>query len=353
MKRSITVENVTYSSIAEAAEKYNISYSTVLYRLEHNWCIEEVFGIKKHKYCALKKKIPISVENVKYSCIEDAAKAHGIKAGTVKSRLRRGWTINQAFGVKQKILVAGKSVTVEGVKYGNLRLAAEAYGCDQDTVRSRVTKCGWTLRQALNIDKRKKTVSIKGVIYPSLHAAADDFGVPSEVVYRRIKRGYSPVDALTTIYTPIVINKKSHIKIKVAGERYNSIKDAANFYQLSYGRVIARIRAGWTTEEVFGLKSRKEHLVIKGRKHSSLSEAARYHNISPKIAMQRISFGWSIEEALELKCRKVKTLKRKEITIKGKKYPSLSAAAKAHGINRCTVNYRLKKGWSLQEAFEL
>ena len=43
----------------------------------------------------------------------------------------------------------------------------------------------------------------------------------------------------------------------------------------------------------------------------------------------------------------------KKIVIEGRKYPSIAAAAKYYKIGHNSVRDRIKKGWSIEQAFEL
>ncbi|MFA0689271.1 hypothetical protein [Vibrio splendidus] len=99
-----------------------------------------------------------------------------------------------------------KTLTVEGVEFPSRSAAARHYGLNPKLVNERVTKFGWTLEQALELEPRpkgdyRKKVVIDGIEYSSMRQAAKELGVAQSTLMNRIKVGISVEEALSTEHT--------------------------------------------------------------------------------------------------------------------------------------------------------
>ncbi|MDA0143754.1 hypothetical protein OCT63_05810 [Vibrio sp. RW] len=99
-----------------------------------------------------------------------------------------------------------KILTVGGVEFTSRTAAARHYGLNPKLINERVTKFGWTLEQALELEARpttpyRKKVVIDGTEYPSMRQAAKELGVAQSTLMNRIKSGISVKEALSTAYT--------------------------------------------------------------------------------------------------------------------------------------------------------
>ncbi|CAK1952833.1 conserved hypothetical protein [Vibrio crassostreae] len=99
-----------------------------------------------------------------------------------------------------------ETLTVEGVEFSSRTAAARHYGLNPKLVNERVTKFGWTLEQALELEARpttpyRKKVVIDGTEYSSMRQAAKELGVAQSTLMNRIKSGISVKDALSTEHT--------------------------------------------------------------------------------------------------------------------------------------------------------
>ncbi|MDF5052817.1 hypothetical protein P3646_18650 [Vibrio parahaemolyticus] len=96
-----------------------------------------------------------------------------------------------------------KILTVEGVEFPSRTAAARHYGLNPKLVNERITKFGWTLEQALELEARpkgdyRKKVVIDGTEYSSMRQAARELGVAQSTLMNRIKAGISVEEALST-----------------------------------------------------------------------------------------------------------------------------------------------------------
>lgn len=99
-----------------------------------------------------------------------------------------------------------KTLTVEGLTFTSRTAAARHYGLNPKLVNERVTKFGWTLDQALELEARpttpyRKKVVIDGTEYSSMRQAARELGVAQSTLMNRIKAGISLEGALSVAHT--------------------------------------------------------------------------------------------------------------------------------------------------------
>ncbi|CAK3012228.1 conserved hypothetical protein [Vibrio crassostreae] len=99
-----------------------------------------------------------------------------------------------------------ETLTVEGVEFSSRTAAARHYGLNPKLVNERVTKFGWTLEQALELEARpkgnyRKKVVIDGTEYPSMRQAAKELGMAQSTLMNRIKAGISVEEALSAAHS--------------------------------------------------------------------------------------------------------------------------------------------------------
>lgn len=99
-----------------------------------------------------------------------------------------------------------KTLTIEGLTFTSRTAAARHYGLNPKLVNERITKFGWTLEQALELEPRpkgdyRKKVVIEGTEYSSMRQAARELGVAQSTLMNRIKAGISVEAALSASHT--------------------------------------------------------------------------------------------------------------------------------------------------------
>ncbi|MEZ9747802.1 hypothetical protein [Vibrio splendidus] len=99
-----------------------------------------------------------------------------------------------------------ETLTVESPTFTSRSAAARHYGLNPKLVNERITKFGWTLEQALELEARpttpyRKKVVIDGIEYSSMRQAAKDLGVAQSTLMNRIKSGIGVEETLSTAHT--------------------------------------------------------------------------------------------------------------------------------------------------------
>lgn len=100
----VEVDGKQYSSISQACTALGKNYKRVHTRLnKYGWTIEQAFDLQpapKPKKSSNSIRITSAVGE--FESVGDAAKAVGVKQATVASRLRKGWTHDEALGLVKR-----------------------------------------------------------------------------------------------------------------------------------------------------------------------------------------------------------------------------------------------------------
>ncbi|WP_240797172.1 hypothetical protein [Vibrio tasmaniensis] len=119
-----------------------------------------------------------------------------------------------------------KTLTVE---FTSRTAAARHYGLSPKLVNERVTKFGWTLEQALELEPRpkgdyRKKVVIDGTEYSSMRQAAKELGVAQSTLMNRIKSGITAEEALSIAHTEREKLKGQSKPMLYQGKLYSSVR---------------------------------------------------------------------------------------------------------------------------------
>ncbi|TKF21956.1 hypothetical protein FCV43_09000 [Vibrio genomosp. F6] len=95
-----------------------------------------------------------------------------------------------------------KVYQIEDQEFSSRSAAARHYGLNPKMVNERISKFGWTLEQALELEARpkgdyRKKVVIDGIEYSSMRQAAKELGVAQSTLMNRIKSGIGVEEALS------------------------------------------------------------------------------------------------------------------------------------------------------------
>ena len=258
--KSITIEGITYKSIAIACDYYNLNYGTVHNRLYNGWSIEEAFElVKKKKNSSLYKKI--TLEENQFDSLAEACRYYNLDSNTIYARLQIGWSIEEAFGLVKREDKIRKPITIEGKTFISIAEACKYYKFDTDLVYKRMNNYGWSIEEAFELVDRdtyrhylNKPLVIQGKQFKSLSKACDCYNIDYSLVLYRIDRlKWSIEDAVST-----PVNNHKGEKILINNIEFISLAEACRYYKVNYDKIRGRLRTGWTLEEAFELVPRKE-----------------------------------------------------------------------------------------------
>jgi hypothetical protein len=270
----------------------------------------------------------VEVNGKRYRSISSAARELRVPSRLVGERLRRGWTVDQAYGLSAEpptVRSRGRRVTVSTesgpLTFRSMSAAAKHFGIAAETVGQRVSKCGWSIEEALGLIRPKSrwarkriTVTVQGDTrtFASVPQAAAALGVDDKLVYGRLSKGWTIEQSLGLVERekPRPLGKRCVVRANGISREFHSLSDAAREHGLTLQRVSGRMhRLGWTLEQALGLtpppKKRPNHasplhVTKKGRRleYASIAEAARQHRISAGKVVSRLRNGWTAAQAL-------------------------------------------------------
>lgn len=265
-------ENFKVEKIDEASTRHELN------ELERYW-------IKKHQTltpngynlnrggAGNNKGEPITVQNIRYASIADAAREFNLSGNLVRDRLRYGWNIEQTFG----LLPAPDTQKYVG--------------------------------RTISVEHNGETLT-----FTSMGELARHFELPAATVRQRIiKLKWTPEQSVGLVKPPKWVHPKHHFKLLVQNEIMgfcSKSEAAAEFGFARWGTVQKRINRGWSTDQALGLESppfnkfatKNFTLIVDGKEliYGSLSEAARFYGVCVKRVSAKRKLGWSYEEALEI-----------------------------------------------------
>jgi hypothetical protein len=279
--RKIQVGHMVFASLAKAGKHFGLSEGAVSSRLSSGWSVEQAVGLEPPPEIH-PPRISVVVEGQKFESIRTASAKYNIDYKLVHGRLQSGWTIEQAFALESrpKPISKGKSVTVRGITHPSLRTACDHHKVPYVTFKQRKRK-GYSIEEALGLKRVKrrtngKAIKIKGKTYPSLTEACEAFKLPLSRVGARLTSGWSVNEAFGLCDRA---KQASNGKTLVAnGQQFSSIKAACKHFGVSYQTYRLRRNRGLSVDQSLSTLERKtppnaSPITVKGIRYSSISRA--------------------------------------------------------------------------------
>ena len=152
--KETTVDGRTFVNIKAAIDFYGLNESVVRGRLRSKWTVEEAFEIVE-KVSPHSQSKPVVVDGKEFESHTHAARFYGVVRGTWHARIRRGYTPEQAAGLSpkpKKRHYAAKETTAFGRTFDNLDEACRTLGDENgllfNTVKGRLHR-GWSIEDAV------------------------------------------------------------------------------------------------------------------------------------------------------------------------------------------------------------
>jgi hypothetical protein len=384
----VTFRGVTYSSLAEIAKSFGVTPHKVYRRFRSGWSIEQCLDLKDQPKREAPNANALKTRLGNFHSVRDAAIKLGLEEGTIASRLRKGWTPDQAVGASplpQKIR-GGIQTLCEGVLFQSVAAFARHYGKNQIRVRKRL-EMGWTPEQAVDLVDApprfrdevgsardhawtQKMVTPDGAILP-----ATKLGSYNLYVVKNNDNGKEYIGITTN---SIKARFRGHWRMVQVGRHsklYNAMRkaaedgkrdtfsislvmnDARDFRELQEQeveeiRVRNTIANGYNTSEGGSIGTSKS-VEIDGEVFPSRQAAANFYGIDPAVFNIRMGrLGWSPEEAVGITKRD--KYQNHEFEIEGKKFTSLKQAAEHFGVKYQLAHDRYNaKGWTIEQSLNL
>jgi hypothetical protein len=107
---------------------------------------------------------------------------------------------------------------------------------------------------------RKRQIVVNGREFDSIGSSARAFGLSRNTVDYRLSKGWTPEQALGQEPRPSHAGRTAGVPVKVQGQEFANIKQAAKHFGRAYTYVFDRLKAGCTIEQALGLVKRSDSL---------------------------------------------------------------------------------------------
>ena len=331
----------TYDCMQTMLKEYGLDRKTYKARLSLGWSLEEILiGYRKTGMVTDHKGN--SFPTKKSMC-----EHYGIKPGTFAARIRAGMDLESALSKERCQVVRMPVKDHNGNVYSSVQEMCAAYNIKVRTFRSRL-KQGISLEEALKDGDARTVTDHLGNVYNSARAMCAAYGVSVSAMKYRLRKGYSLEEALTTSTEEM----NAHPCADHLGNVYSSKKAMCAAYGISLEAFSYRLKAGKSLEEALtkpkGDKTYREVTDHLGNVYKDKKTMCAAYGISTDVFNYRIRAGYTLDEAL----RKERRTRKGTISTDhlGNIYPSLTKMCAAYGVSAVTYRIRIRRGLSKEEA---
>lgn len=194
-----------------------------------------------------------SVNGVEYKSVRDASIKLDKCETTVRQRMKKGWTPEQAFEIdmppskEEQHKMNNRSFIVDGVEYYTMKNACDKLNFSYDMIHCRLSKSNWTIDQAFEIDKSKLTkITINGKEYSSIKNACKILHKNEKTIKNRLAKGMTIDQAFDDNITKWYFNS-----FIVDGVDYKTQMNACKELNIPVTSVASRRSRGWTLDEAY------------------------------------------------------------------------------------------------------
>jgi len=251
--KPVCVNGEEYENLRHAFDSIDPSctFNTVRARLRYGWSLEEALEIKPkvdgRKLNDNTKKI--TIDGITLSASQ-AANKYGVSYSTILDRLKRGATSKQAVGLediemgdllpqseayKNRKKREKKNYLVDGVVYNSVAKLARTYGLPPALVYNRMRDNGWTAERSVK-EEITDTVEVQGITYRSSMNAWDEVGKTNFSTYQGRKLQGLPLEVCLGLEALPTLERYN-----IHGVSYGSLADVAKAFDLTVGQLASRL----------------------------------------------------------------------------------------------------------------
>ncbi len=213
-----------------------------------------------------------------------------------------GNLLNRSSGGPGTSCGTGEQIEINGVVYPSKRAATRAYNVSIATFLERL-KNGWTPEQVVGITSppprarsKGRTIYCDGVKHDSLTQFAEKFDKSQQLVKQRIKRGWTPEQAVELVPPPAGSNVPKQISCD--GLDFRSVAALIRYYKQPGTRIRSLLAAGHSPEMAVGLEPLPGDIIGDGQRFKSKRVLARHYGKTRELIRKRRLRGLSKEEAV-------------------------------------------------------
>lgn len=188
MVKTFLIKGVQYNSQKELCEAFGVNKDTFSSRLKSGWTTEEALNlVKRGRVSKNSRPCEVTFEGKTYSSYAELCRDKKVCGVTFNRRRRKGFSIEECLYGKDA------PFTYKGVKYKNLNALCNATNMGWETVNHRL-KLGYTVEQAIEWDECNNSrykVYYNGKDYKSERNLCEKMGVHYVTFCQRKSRGLS------------------------------------------------------------------------------------------------------------------------------------------------------------------
>jgi len=250
-----------------------------------------------------------------------------------------------------------------GNVYPSFADMCKAYNKPSNTVRNRLDR-NWTLEQALTIDNKNTAVKVKpikiwtdhlGNEFPSVRAMAEHYGITEKIFWSRKRILNWPLEKILTTPIQDMDAPANAIPIVCNGIEFKSVNALCKYYCIPRTTFKLRLQQGYTPDEAVNIKPKKTKGLVKtkitdpwGKEFPSLAALCKEYHVTKDLVRSRLDLGWTMEKILTNP--QVIDPHKPCIGPDGKQYDGFKIMAESFGLSESTLRGRLAQGYSLEDA---
>jgi len=246
-----------------------------------------------------------------------------------------------------------------GNKFNTIDDMCERYSIDAYTYERRL-EMGWSLSKILSTSPIYY-IDHLGNEFRTLRDLCNKYNIIWLVFYARRNRGLSIKSILTD---PLDRDEDGSVIIKDhLGNTFKSLSSLCKKYDISLNVLRYRLALGWTLDKALTYQAYKGERVVRnvsrhkyedhlGNKFDTLRDMCEKYNIDYVSYRNRVKQGWDLEKILTTPVddkKKLNALCKKCKDHLGREFDSKYSMCKHYGISVSNYNNRLKLGWTLEE----
>lgn len=276
--KHLIVFDTEYSSIREVADAYNINYSSLRDRIRNHpeLPLEDIITSMTKP-----DNSGYIVEGRYFKTKDELCAFYNISKSLYTKRLADGMSQLEALTAPKKHSTRSISGTVNGIEYSSLNDLSKKVDIPMDTIRRKL-KSGLTIEKAIEKDENF-AIGPNGDKYASIIDLCNHYNISVSTYLNRMSKGYSQIDALT------MPTSKSYTDLQ--GRSFNSIKELCDANNVCYQTYKKKKRDGYTLETILIECTRKnKHIDPWNNEFDTYMDMCEYHGISYQLFDSRAKY---------------------------------------------------------------
>ena len=321
-----------YSSVFRMCQHYGVDRQTYKIRINKGWTMEKALTAAPYTGPRIHKRVTDHLGN-EYDTTLEMCRTYGIRTGTFSSRLKRGWSLEDAL--------------TKPASYSSDRPHKEKAASRPKPVKEKVASRPKPVKEK-PAPQPRYVFDHQGNRYNSVKEMREAYGI-SKSLYKSRRNRKWPLERILT--GPLRARKNECVDH--LGNSYSTVKEMCEHYNIAVSTYTTRIKRGLSVEEALTnhirqkrepQKGWRDHL---GNEYPTQQALCDAYGVKRKTFTDRIDSGWTLEEALTKQRHSVGDRCSDHL---GNQYPSFTAMCRAYGIRKNTAARRLKLGWTLEDA---